>query len=88
LSIETGRQFVFPGLGFQQYQFENPDTIPENMKDGDLFYYLGSSFLDVEGYFRAPCSSRAGHRISYLVGTSFRSNDRILILEILKPRTF
>jgi len=87
LSMETERQFIYPGLEFQQHLSKNPDTIPDNLKGGNRFYYPGSSFRDNEGGLSAPCSFSAGFFdcIRYFLDRSCGSVNRFIILEILKP---
>ncbi len=44
----------FPGIEYQKYLFENPDKVPQSMRDGNYYYFPGSAFRSSDGSWVAP----------------------------------
>lgn len=83
----TGKaKYYIPGLDYMDFVHKNQDKILNYMKDGNLYYYSASSFRNLNGKLRVPCSDRDGssfYRRGVYVGYDWRSSNRFLVLEII-----
>ena len=73
-----------PGLEFEKYLLENPDKVPEELKDRNYYYPMGSFLRDQDGRASIPCVYWYGSelfRFAGSVGYSWNDGRRVLLLE-------
>ena len=49
-----GAQYHIPGLEYEKYLLENPDKVPAELKDGNFYYFMGSTLRDQYGRTFVP----------------------------------
>jgi len=77
-------KYYIPGFEYEKYLLENPDKIPEEMKDGNVYYFAGSVLRDQYGNAKVPCVSWYGSRLNRdarWLSIEWLDDDRILLLE-------
>ena len=79
----TGK-YRFPGLEYQQWLYENPGKIPEELKDtSKWFYFPGSSFCGSGGSWGVPYGNLKGSgwsRHGDWLGFDWGSDHRVVLL--------
>jgi hypothetical protein len=71
-----------PGIEYQKYLFENPDKVPQSMKDGNLYYFPGTAFRSSGGLWHAPYGYWDGgvcYRDGYGVRIGWNSRKRVVL---------
>ena len=79
-----GDKYHIPGLEYEKYLLENPDKVPEQLKDGNYYYFMGSTLRDQGGGSDVPyvCWNGAKlNRNALAIGGEWYENDRVLLLE-------
>jgi hypothetical protein len=72
------------GLEYEKYLLENPDKVPEDLKDGNWYYFMGSTLRDQNGNADVPCVNWLGSKLSRDARTlsdQWSECDRVLLLE-------
>ena len=79
-----GDKYYVPGLEYEKYLIENPDKIPEEMKDGNWYYFMGSVLRGQVGESGVPCVRWGGSSLNrdarWLRG-EWDGNERVVLLE-------
>ncbi len=71
-----------PGIEYHKYLFENPDKVPQSMRDGNWYYFPSTAFRDSGGSWFAPYGhwdSGVWDRHGRDVGLSWRSGGRVVL---------
>jgi len=79
-----GGQYNIPGLEYEKYLLENPDKVPQELKDGNWYYFMGSTLRDRDGRSFVPCVSWFGGRLSRgasALSRKWSGSGRVLLLE-------
>ena len=79
-----GGQYYIPGLEYEKYLLENPDKVPKEIKDGNLYYFIGSTLRGQNGNSNVPCVSWNDsklYRNAAWLDNEWDGNDRVLLLE-------
>ena len=86
-----GEKYHIPGIEYWKWMIENPDKAEEaakkqnyNIKDGNYYYFPGSSFCGGDGFWRVPCSDWDGgafRRRAAWLENEWRSDGRVVLLE-------
>ena len=77
-------QYHIPGMEYEQYLLANPGKVPKQMKDGNCYYFIGSTLRDQDGYACVPSvfwSSEGLSRSAYWLEFDWGSDDRVVLLE-------
>ena len=79
-----GGKYHIPGLEYEKYLLENPDKVPNQLKDGNWYYFMGSVLRDQRGSSLVPCvlwrGSELTRRAPWL-GYEWYEFYRVLLLE-------
>ena len=79
---EYGNDYHIPGFEYQTYLAENPDKIPQQLKDGNLYFTPGSLSGYSNGRVRVPDGDWNGSgwsRYDDYVEYSWRRHDRVVL---------
>ena len=79
-----GGQYYIPGLEYEKYLLENPDKVPKEIKDGNWYYFIGSTLRGQDGHSSVPCvywDDSKLYRLAYWLGHKWYGSDRVLLLE-------
>jgi hypothetical protein len=79
-----GRQYHIPGLEYEKYLLENPDKVPAELKDGNWYYFMGSTLRDQNGSAYVPCVNWNGselERNADALSNKWSGDDRVVLLE-------
>ncbi|OGI61993.1 hypothetical protein A2645_01780 [Candidatus Nomurabacteria bacterium RIFCSPHIGHO2_01_FULL_39_9] len=79
-----GSQYHIPGLEYEQYLLNNPDKVPKEMKDGNWYYFMGSTLRYRDGIAYVPCMRWDGdelYRDAPWLKNAWYSYVRVLLLE-------
>jgi hypothetical protein len=90
--VETyGAKYHIPGIEYWKWMIENPDKAEEaakkqeyDIKDGNYYYFPGSSLCNSSGDWLVPYSRWNGgefYRGARWLGPEWDSHDRVLLLE-------
>lgn len=81
---QYGKDHHIPGLEYEKYLLENPEKIPEELKDGNWFYFMGSTLRARFGGSDIPYVSWDGEKLSrharWLDG-KWNWNDHVILFE-------
>ena len=72
------------GLEYEMYLLNNPDKVPEEMKDGNWYYFMGSTLRGQRGLSSLPCVFWRGSKLSrfaFWLGSEWFGSDRVVLLE-------
>ncbi len=79
-----GGQYHIPGLEYEKHLLENPDKVPKELKDGNCYYFMGSTLRVQGGRAGVPCvrwgSGWLG-RDARRLGGQWDEDGRVLLLE-------
>ena len=86
-AVDTyGSKYKIAGLEYRDFMLANPALAPKEFKDTNLhFFFFGSVSRDSSGDWNAPRTGwdgRVFHRRSFWLGFIWRSNVRLVLLEI------
>jgi len=82
-----GDKYHIPGIEYWKWMVQNPDKIDQiepRLKDGNWYYFPGSSLCDSHGGWSVPCADWRGggfHRDASWLEGGWRSDGRVLLLE-------
>ena len=79
---EYGNDYYIPGIEYQAYLAENPDNIPQQLKDDNWYITPGSLRGDSGGSVNVPSSSWDGsswYRDERYVEFTWGSSDRVVL---------
>ncbi|MDP3763526.1 MAG: hypothetical protein Q8Q92_02635 [bacterium] len=86
-----GDKYHIPGIEYWKWMIENPDKAEEaakkqeyDIKDGNLYFFPGSSLCSSGGRWRVPWAHWSGGRFdrdALRLEDGWDSNDRVLLLE-------
>ena len=79
-----GSSYHIPGLEFEKFLLENPDKVPKEMKDGNFYYFPGSTLRDKDGDADVPSVGWGGVEFGRGAGWldgGWNSFGRVLLLE-------
>ena len=77
-------KYHIPGLEYEKYLLENPDKVPEQLKDGNYYYFMGSTLRGQYGDSGVPCAGWDGSKLNrdaYVIDSKWDGGDRVLLLE-------
>ena len=75
-----------PTVEMLDYLYENLNEVPEFMKDGNWYYFMGSTLRYQDGYANVPCVRWYGkklYRFAFTLSNEWDGYDRVLLLETL-----
>lgn len=67
-----------------EYLLENPDKVPSEMKDGNWYYFMGSSLRYQVGNSFVPCVYWDGSKLrrsALWLGTEWSGSGRVVLLD-------
>jgi len=74
-----------PGIEYEKYLIENPDKVSQELKDGNWYYFMGSTLRGQHGVSSIPCvywdGSSELSRDAFWLDRKWSENDRVLLLE-------
>jgi len=86
-----GEKYYIPGIEYLKWMIENPDKAEESakkqeydIKDGNYYYFPGSSLCNSGGRWSVPCARWFGggfRRDARWLEREWSSDDRVLLLE-------
>lgn len=77
-------KYHIPGIEYWKYLIENEDKVPQELKDGNYYYFFGSILRDQYGNWDVPNSFWYGsqlYRGAHWLKIDWNSNNRVLLLE-------
>ncbi len=78
-----GEKYYIPGLEYENYLVENPDMIPEEIKDGNRYNFIGSFVRGVDGECGIPFvkfGAKFHHGLTELNG-NYGNENRVVLIE-------
>ena len=79
-----GGQYYIPGLEYQKYLLENPDKVPAGLQNGNVYYFMGSTFRCLRGELEMPCMRQSGNKLDWnlaLYGFHLHGRTGFILLE-------
>ncbi len=76
--------YFIPGLEYWKYILENPDKLPEELKDDDRHFSFGSILRDADGDWCVPCARWINTTWSWgasWIENGWNSTCRVVLLE-------
>ena len=77
-------KYHIPGLEYEKYLLENPDKVPNQLKDGNWYYFMGSVLRDRDGGSGVPYVRWDGgelDRRAGWLGRKWGGSGRVLLFE-------
>ncbi|GEM_PF-2466309 len=77
-------KYHIPGLEYEKYLLENPDKVPNQLKDGNWYYFMGSFLRDQDGSSSVPFVDWDGSKLTryaFWRGNKWSESSRVLLLE-------
>lgn len=77
-------KYIIPDITYREFLMNNPDKVPAYMKDGNYYYFYGSTLRDSGGDASVPCVDWNGGWLSRndrWLDTDWRVDDRVVLLE-------
>jgi hypothetical protein len=92
ITREYGGEYNIPGIEYRDYLIENPDKVPEEMKDGGFYLFVGSTIKDKGSRSFVPVARwrnkeealkiEAGlYPTSYMLDSYWPIGNRVLLVE-------
>lgn len=81
---QYGTSHHIPGLEYEKYLLENPDKAPEQLKDRNHYYFMGSTLRGQRGDVRVPYVHWFGAKLlrsAVPIDNGWDGDDRVLLLE-------
>ena len=77
-------RYLIPGIEYWKYVFEHPDEAPQELKNGNWHYFLGSIFCNSSGYWNVPFVRQSGSsfdRLGFWLSNVWHDDERVVLLE-------
>jgi len=78
-------KYKLPGLEYWKFMLENPDKVPDQLKDGNYYFNFGSLVRNSGGRWNVPCArwgASGWYRFAGWLVTDWYSYCRVVLLEI------